>query len=74
LLLLHGINLERPERTLYVRGGISENVPNPMQETGRFLLYVDVLFPKINIFSILGSRMWVEVALASLLTLLRLTA
>ena len=27
-----------------------------MQEMGRFLLYVDVLFPKINIFSILGNR------------------
>ena len=56
LLLLHGINLERPERTLYVRGGISENVPNPMQETGRFRLYVDVLFPEIRLFSFLGNR------------------
>jgi len=26
LLLLHGINLERPERTLYVRGGIRFSV------------------------------------------------
>ena len=33
-----------------------ENVPNPMQETGHSLLYVDVLFPKIKTFSILGNR------------------
>ena len=29
---------------------------NPMQETGRFRLYVDVLFPEIRLFSFLGNR------------------
>ena len=32
-----------------------------MQETGRFHLYVDVLFPEIRLFSFLGNRIFLAI-------------